>query len=294
MISSMTGYGRAEGELSGVTYAVDIKTVNNRYFKTIIRLPEAAAFMEEDAEKLLRRNLTRGTVNYVLRLKNAPTELLFSIDQRLLRELVTNLSGIAGSSDVGGMIDIGSLLSLPGVVSPASPDEETAGRIKERILCISQEALDKLKEMRSAEGAALAADLDSHCQTIRESLEQIRVHQPGVLADYQEKLKSRVDGLLADVQLEVDEASLAKEIAIYAERSDICEEVTRLDFHLKQFCESCQRDDAAGRRLEFIAQEMLREANTIASKASDCEIGRLVVDIKCRIDRIKEQVQNVE
>ncbi|MHC4475340.1 MAG: YicC/YloC family endoribonuclease [Planctomycetota bacterium] len=294
MIQSMTGYGHAEGEVNGVTYVVEIKTVNNRYFKTIIKVPETATFLEGQVEKLLRRNLSRGTVNYVLRLKNAPVEMLFQIDETALRGAVEQLSGLMGSVDARGALDIASLLNLPGIVVPASPDEEAADQMKEAVLGLTQEALEKLKQMRSAEGFALAADLEGHCQIMKQQLEQIRGRHAVVAGEYQEKLKKRVDDLLANVGVTLDEDTLAREVAVFADRSDISEEMARLDFHLKQFVESCQREDQAGRRLEFITQEMLREANTIASKASDREVGRCVVEIKCRIDRIKEQVQNVE
>jgi uncharacterized protein (TIGR00255 family) len=295
----MTGYGGAEGEVNGVTYAVEIKTINNRYFKSVIKLPETVAFLEGDIEKLLRNSLSRGTVNYALRTKNASVDVLFDIDETALRAIIKKLGGVASSADVGGGIDVASLLSLPGVVVPVSPDEETTKQVKEAVLSITQEALDKVKQMRAAEGAALAADLNSHCGSISQELAQIRARSAVVLQEYAKRLKKRVDELLAEVRLELDEETLAREVAIFAERSDISEEIARLDSHLEQFAESCQEAGAGtsnqvGRRLEFISQEMLREANTIASKASDSEVARCVVDIKCRIDRIKEQVQNVE
>jgi uncharacterized protein (TIGR00255 family) len=294
MISSMTGYGDAEGQLKGITYTVEIKTVNNRYFKANIKLPETVAFLEEAVEKLLRRNLSRGTVNYVLRLKNAPANVLFDIDETALRTIMERLSRIASSADMKCPIDIGSLLNLPGILEPASPDEETAEQIKKTILEISQEAIEKLKQMRDAEGTALEADLNNHCGAIKKDLEQICARSAVVLERYAERLKKRVNELLAGAKLKLDEETLAREVAIFAERSDISEEIARLDSHLQQLLQGCQVDGQAGRRLDFISQEMLREANTIASKASDTEITSCVVDIKCRIDRIKEQVQNVE
>jgi len=299
MMNSMTGYGEADGEVNDVTYAVEIKTVNNRYFKTAIRLPETTAFLEEDIEKLLRKNLSRGTVNYVLRLRSPSAGALFNIDETALRAVVGKLSRIASSADISGAIDIGGLLGLPGILAPVPPDEEEARQIKNAVLGITQKALEKLKQMRAAEGAALAADLDGHCTAIKQYLEQICARNPVVLQEYAKRLKKRVDELLTDVELKLDEESLAREVAVFAERSDISEEIARLDSHLEQFTESCQgpptpANTQVGRRLEFISQEMLREANTIASKASDSEITRRVVDIKCCIDRIKEQVQNVE
>jgi uncharacterized protein (TIGR00255 family) len=290
----MTGFGEAQGEINSVTYIVEIRTVNNRYLKTCVRLPETTAFLEEDIDKLLRKNLSRGMVSCVLRLKNAPANVLFDIDETSLRAYMEKLSRIVSSANTKSSIDIGGLLTLPGIVRPALPDEEKAKQIKKGVLSITQKAIDQLKQMRAAEGAALAADLDSHCKAIKQDLEQIRAHSGVVLQEYQKKLRKRVDELLADAKLKLDEEALAREVAIFADRSDISEEIARLDSHLQQFAENCQANAQAGRKLDFISQEMLREANTIASKAYNTEVIRCVVDIKCWIDRIKEQVQNIE
>jgi len=290
----MTGYGDAEGQLNGITYMVEIKTVNNRYLKTNIKLPETAAFLEEAIDKLIRANLSRGTVNYVLKFKNAPANVLFDIDETALQTIIERLNRIAASANITCPIDIGALLSLPGILEPASPDEEIAEQIKKTVIDVSQEAIGKLKQMRTTEGTALEADLKQNCSDIKQVLEQIRIRSEIVLVKYVEKLQKRVNELLAEVKLKLDEETLAREVAIFAERSDISEELARLDSHLQQLLKGCEANDQAGRRLDFISQEMLREANTIASKASDAEISRGVVEIKCRIDRIKEQVQNIE
>jgi uncharacterized protein (TIGR00255 family) len=294
MISSMTGYGEAQGEFNGITYNVEIKTVNNRYLKTNIKLPDIAAFLEQDVDRLLRENLFRGTVSYVLRLKDAPANALFDIDEAALQTYMERLSRLASLGDVRCPIDIGGLLTLPGIVQPRTPDREAAEQIKDVVLRISREALEKLKQMRATEGSALEVDVKKHCKAIETDLERIRTRSSVVLHEYAKKLRRRVDGLLAEAKLKLDEETLAREVAIFAERSDISEEVARLHSHLQQMLQSCEADGQAGRRLDFISQEMLREANTIASKASDTEIVRWVVDLKCRIDRIKEQVQNVE
>jgi len=294
MINSMTGYGEAQGEADGVSYAIEIKTVNNRYFKTIIKLPELATFLEEDVDKLLRKNISRGTVNYVLRLKDASAGTLFDIDEAALKVVAEKLSRAGSSTGISSTIDISNLLNLPGIIQPALPDKEKAEHVKKYVLQISQEALDKLKQMRATEGGYLEADLNKCCKSIEEDLEQIRGRSSIVLQEYAEKLKKRVNELLAHAELKIDEAILAREVAIFAERSDISEEVSRLDSHLQQFEQCCNGADQAGRRLDFISQEMLREANTIASKAADTETTRYVVNIKCQIDRIKEQVQNIE
>jgi len=294
MINSMTGYGQAQGEVNDVNYVVEVKAVNNRYFKTIIKLPELVAFLEKDIEKLLRKSLSRGTVNYVLRLKDVSANALFDIDETALQAVVEKLSRVGSSVDTNRTIDIGSLLNLPGIIRPTSPDEKMAEQIREVVLKISQEAIDKLRQMRATEGEFLEADLKKRCGAIEQDLERIRARSTAVLQEYATRLKKRVNELLAHAELKLDEEVLAREVAIFADRSDISEEIARLDSHLQQFAQSCQANGQAGRRLDFIGQEMLREANTIASKASDTEITRWVVDIKCQIDRIKEQVQNVE
>ena len=185
-------------------------------------------------------------------------------------------------------------MSLPGIVRPVSPDEDGIEQTRESVLGVSQEAIDKLKQMRSTEGSYLGEELNGHCRAIEKDIEQIRIRIGGVVKEYAKKLKQRADLLLAEAKLKLDEETLAREVAIFADRSDISEEIARMDSHLQQFVQSCQANEQAGRRLDFISQEMLREANTIASKASDCEIVRCVVDMKCLIERIKEQIQNVE
>jgi len=294
MLSSMTGYGCAEGRFDSVTYTVEIKTVNNRYFKSKIKLPEPLAFLEGDVEKLLQKGLSRGMVNYTLLLKNAPANMFFNLDEQAIGSYLSRLSRIASSADVRCQIDISGLLTIPGVLSPVPPDEKKAGQIREVVLSITLEAIQRVRQMRVAEGTVLAADLEKNCRVMKEDLEQIRARGAATLKEYQEKLRKRVDELLADAKLRMDETTLAREVAIYADRSDISEEIARLDSHLQQFAESCRTEGQAGRRLDFISQEMLREANTIGSKAADMEIIHWVVDIKCCIERIKEQVQNIE
>jgi len=294
MINSMTGYGQAQGEVNGVSYLVEIKTVNHRYFKAIIRLPEPVSFIEEDIDKLLRNDMSRGTINYVLRLKNSSVNALFDIDETALKTIAEKLNRAGSSAGINGAIDIGNLLSLPGIIQPALPDKQASEQIRGKVLEVSLEAINKVKQMRATEGGFLEADLKKHCSAIEKDLGQISARGDVVLQEYAAKLKQRVDVLLAEVKLKLDEETLAREVAIFAERSDISEEVSRLDSHLQQFSQACQANELAGRRLDFISQEMLREANTIASKASDTNIIRYVVDMKCRIDRIKEQVQNIE
>lgn len=290
----MTGYGESQGDIDGVTYIVEIKAVNSRYLKINIKLPDAAAFLEEDIDKLLRKNLSRGTINYTLKFKDVSADVLFDIDEAALQAYIEKLSSISASTGIDCKIDIGGLLSLPGIVRPVLPEGETAEQVRDVVKRLTQEAIDELKKMRASEGAALAADLDECCDVIKEDIQIIRARSPVVLEEYRKKLNKRVDSLLADAKLKLDQDILAREVAIFADRSDISEELVRLESHLHQFAESRQDNALTGRRLDFISQEMLREANTVASKALDTEIIRYVVDMKCQIDRIKEQVQNIE
>ena len=290
----MTGYGDAEGRLDSATYIVEIKTLNNRYFKTNVRLPESLAFLEDNIDKLLRQNLSRGMVNFVLRVKEVSAENLFEIDEKALQSVVERLKNATSSTEDRCSIEISALLNLPGILVAAEPDEQKAQSIKEMVLDITGRAIEKLKQMRAAEGQALAADLQQNCQAVKQNLDSINARSDIVIQEYHKKLEKRVNDLLAHAKLQLDQDTLAREVAIFAERSDISEEIARLDSHLQQFAQICQAGGQAGRRMDFISQEMLREANTIASKACDTEIARWVVEIKCLTDRIKEQIQNVE
>jgi uncharacterized protein (TIGR00255 family) len=294
MINSMTGYGNAEGRLDGVTYVVEIGTVNNRYFKATIRLPETLEYLEPDIEKLLRQELSRGTANYTLRQKGAPAEALFEINEKALKTLMDRLGKISPTGDVERKLDLGGLLALPGILSPAIPTGAVAGRIQKKVIAITHQAIKALKAMRATEGAALAADLQQHCKSIKTSLERIHKQSVASPVQYAEKLKKRVDEMLAAAKLKLDDDTIAREVAVFADRADISEEIARLDSHLVQFNNALSGKQQAGRKLDFICQEMLREANTMGSKAADADIVHQVVEIKCRIDRIKEQVQNVE
>lgn len=294
MLNSMTGYGAADGFLDGICYVVEIKAVNNRYLKTIVKLPETIAFLEEAIDKCLRKNLARGTVNCVVRLKGVTANALFEIDEVALQSVVERLSAINSALGIEGTIDLATLLDLPGVVHPIMPGEEESRQVRELVLSITQEAVDKLKQMREAEGRFLEADLRKNCEAMAQELAFVREQGEGVMLEYARRLRKRVDALLAEAKLKLDEETLAREAAILADRSDIAEEIARLDAHLAQFRQICEKEGQAGRRLDFLSQEMLREANTMASKAVDAEIVRRVVDMKCLIERLKEQIQNVE
>jgi uncharacterized protein (TIGR00255 family) len=297
MMQSMTGYGEAEGQICGLEYRLEIKAVNNRYLRTEIKLPDPLTFLEDEIEKLLRQHFLRGTVSYMLRVKGSTSRRLFEIDEAALRDLLHRLDRVRSSAQGAGSlsIDLATLLTVPDIIRPTDPSEEEVRKIKEGVLALSQRAMERLKQMRAAEGRFLDADLQGHCEAIAGDLQQILARREVVMQEYAQRLRKRVDELLAEVKLKLDEETLAREVAILAERSDISEEISRLQSHLSQFEQARSLEgEQVGRRLDFISQEMFREANTIASKASDIEIARRIVDVKCRIDRIKEQVQNAE
>ena len=297
MIQSMTGYGEAEGRICGLDYVVEIRTVNNRYLRTEIKLPDPLAFVEDKIERLLRQHLFRGTVSYALRIKGTTTRALFDIDETAIRDLVERLERVRSSAPSPGAmaIDLAALVTVPGILRPVEPSDEEVQQIEEGVLALSQQAIERLRQMRAAEGRFMDADLQAHSEAMAQDLSEIQARREVVMQEYALRLRKRVDDLLAEVKLKLDEETLAREVAILAERSDISEEIARLRSHLSQFEQARRLEgEQVGRRLDFISQEMFREANTIASKASDIEIARRIVDVKCRIDRIKEQVQNVE
>ena len=296
MLHSMTGFGRASTQVDGVVYAVEVKSVNNRHFKAYLRLPDTASFLNEEIEKLLNSHIDRGTVNFSLRLTSVPVQSLYEIDAEAIKTYAKMLQQAGEEIGMDKNFDLSNLLSLPGIIQPIEPDEEFAQTVKATVMELTEKAVQQLTETRQSEGKLLAEHLLSNCAVISDRLKLIAERSPQVVEAYHQKLAKRVDDLLSGGKLELDSDLLAREVAIFADRSDIAEEISRLDSHLRHFEKVCNGEDNGngGRRLDFICQEMLRETNTIGSKACDAEIAGHVIDIKCAIDRLKEQVQNVE
>ncbi len=296
MIRSMTGYGEAFHDEDGVSYALEIRSLNNRYLKIVIKLPDHLQFLEPEVERLLRNRLGRGSVTYALRVRNTSAEAAYEINIPALTSYIEQLQTATESLQGNGQIavEMAYLLNMPGVCQPRVADDAAKEHWWRIIQHLSNEAIDQLIEMRCNEGQALCEDLLGHLTKLRAHLEFVRGRSPEVVKVYQDRLQQRVQMLLADAKIPVEDQDLAKEVAVFAERSDISEEIARFASHLDQFTELCDSKELAGRKLDFIAQEMLREANTVASKANDTEIARHVVEVKALIDRLKEQVQNVE
>lgn len=292
-IRSMTGFGEAAREVDGNVYHVEIRSVNNRYFKPSMRLPEDFGFMEQDLERLIRSRVSRGTVNLRLWLRTMQADAAHALNVPALKNYILQLRDVAGDKPHLG-IDLATLALLPGVCQPQEMSLDQRDSRWQVASDITNEALDRLIGMRTVEGEALSQDLLNHCKVIRDGLEKVRSRVPHVVTEYHERLHSRVEQLLAKENMQLAAEDLAREVAIYADRSDINEEIARLTGHCDQFEAAMKQGEAAGRKLEFIAQEMLREANTMGSKSGDAELAKYIIEIKSAVDRIKEQVMNVE
>ena len=293
MIVSMTGFGDATGELNGTHYSVEIRSLNNRFFKAIIKLPDTISGLEPELETVLREKLGRGSITYILKMRSDSAEAAYHINAPALKNYIQQLQAVQGLEKVSS-IDLAALLQLPGVCQEPRDESDEIAKHGDKVRELSETAINKLLAMRQREGLALFNDLMKHVQVIQTSLKAIEKRAPFVIDDYHKRLTQRVNQLLSKAEFQVNQQDLLKEVAVFAERADISEEIQRLTSHLDAFEQACRHGDHAGRKLDFITQEMLREANTIASKANDAEIARNIVEIKGAIDRMKEQVQNVE
>lgn len=294
MIRSMTGFGVATAEVDGARCSVELRSVNSRFFKCALRLPAELEQLEPELESFLMRRLARGSATVSVRWVETASRTVASINTAALQEYAQRLRA-ALPPGMNGDMRLADLLGLPGVIS----DDRAvaiAERAKPMVMRLAGEACDALLAMREKEGAALRQLLEEFGEQIEARLATVRERAPQVVAQYQERLRQRVNGLLQDVGATISEAELVKEVAIYAERSDVAEEIARLGGHLEQYRTIIEPSNPqpGGRALDFLAQEMLREANTIASKSADVEISRRIVEIKTAIDRIKEQSQNAE
>ena len=293
MIVSMTGFGDATAERDGTHYAVEIRSLNNRFFKPVIKLPDALSGLEPELESTLREKLGRGSITYVLKLRSDSAEAAYHINVGALKSYLDQLRGVQGL-DRFVTLDLASLVQLPGVCTEPRDESDEIATHGDQVRQLTAAAITKLQAMRDREGRALFNELMRHVTVISTALADIAARAPAVVEDYHRRLEQRVNQLLAKAELRVDEGALIREVAVFAERADVAEEIQRLTSHLSAFEEACRTDAHAGRKLDFIAQEMLREANTIGSKANDAAIAKQIVEIKGAIDRLKEQVQNVE
>jgi len=297
MIRSMTGFGSATGEVDGTRFVVEVRAVNGKFYKSTLRLPDDLQPLEAEIDQAVSRRLGRGSVTVAVRVAAAPGAAAARVNAAVVvAEYLRQLrDAVPPDMREQCRFDAAAVLALPGAVEGGSEDRvlEQGRGVLARLL---EEACDRVIEMRRREGAALAAQLRGLAVEMAARLDRIERRAPEVVVAYRERLRQRVDALLAEVGAALRDEDLIREVAIYADRSDIAEEVIRLKGHLAQFEQVLSPADGrpAGRVLDFLSQEMLREANTIGSKSSDGEITREIVEVKGLIDRIKEQAQNVE
>ncbi len=294
MIRSMTGFGVARGEVDGVPVEVEVRSVNNRHFKCTLRVPEELSALEADIEAACTRRLARGSVLVTLRIVASAARRGARIDGEALNGYIAQLTQTLGFEEAR-RIDRGQLLMLPGVIVEDG-GEVFLEHLRPTVLLLVDEACDRVLETRSREGETIRAHLSECARTLRSRAASIQVRAPQVVAAYEARLRQRMDAMLKELGRSVEPSDLLREVAIFAERSDIAEEVVRLGGHIDQLERLLDPSnaEAVGRPMDFLAQELLREANTIASKSADVETAQQVVDIKTAIDRIKEQAQNVE
>ena len=293
MLLSMTGFGNAALQTEGVHVSSEIKSVNNRYLKLSVRMPDSVARFEAEIEKLVRSRVTRGSVQLSIRVRFTSGQSEYRIDQDLLRSFQRQLAEISGDAE-GQSATLGDLLSLPGVVSQTELPEEFVNSLWPAVEASLKESLDHFDDFRRREGESMRQDLEKQCEVIETEGKQVATLTPQVVTDYRDKILERVRRLIGDASINISENDVIREVALFADRCDINEEITRLRSHTEQFRRLLNGATSQGRKLEFIGQEMFREINTIGSKANHVTIALSVVEMKAAIERMREVLQNVE
>ncbi len=290
---SMTGFGEAYCQQDGLTVGVEVRTINSRFFKLVVRTSEGFGSLEPRIEAVVRNRIHRGTVQISLRAERTKSPEEYKINTDVLDRYRLQLESLYRERSLEGEVDINALLALPGVVDD-TVDDQAAGADWSVIAQALEVALESLARMRVDEGLAMAADLKTNCATVAESLEKIEQRAPLVVDAYRRRLHERLKRTLAEFEVVLDPADVIKEVSLFADRGDISEEIVRLRSHLEQFGSIMELPESSGRKLEFLTQEMLRETNTIGAKGNDVEIARCVIEIKATLERIREMIQNVE
>lgn len=295
MILSMTGFGRAAREQGGTAFEVEARSVNHRHLDLRIRLPRLLADRENELKQRIQSKLARGKVEVVVNLVDNAGSAKLVIDEAIADQYVAAARSLSTRHGLAGGLDVAALLALPGVtrVVESEVDAEALMAVVDEAV---GEALAGLLAMRAAEGEALQAELDGRLATVRRLADAFEARSGEVVQAARQRLQKRADQIRRDVGA-IDDARLHQEIVIAADRLDITEELVRLRSHVAQFEETLRSagpDQPVGRRLDFLLQELGREANTVGSKASDAALAQDVVALKTELERIREQVQNVE
>ncbi len=294
MLLSMTGFGEAHCHHDGLAVAVEVRTINSRYFKLSVRASEGYGALEAQIEGAVRQRVRRGTIQVNLRIERARSPEDYRINSEVLERYRQQIESLGQHWNLAGGVSLESMLALPGVVEEATSVTPDATEDWPVIAQTLDQALQHLATMRTDEGRAMAADLRANCQTIAQCLGRIEQRAPLVVQAYRQRLQERLDVALADHEIQLQPADLIREVSVFADRADISEEIVRLRSHLEQFDTTMDTSESCGRKLEFLSQEMFRETNTIGSKANDVEIAKEVIEIKAAIERIREMIQNVE
>lgn len=288
----MTGFGAASSERDGLSVRVEVRSVNHRHLQSKLRLPQEFQYLEPEVEAILRKRVSRGSVSLTATIVRLETAATVSFDIDVARSYHKKLAKLARELGVEAGLELESLVALPGVLvtrAQSDPDEREAKTILKAV----GEAVAQLVTMREAEGGSLARDLEKNATAVERTVGRIEKRMPRVVKDHYAALKRRVAELIGDARPGPD-PDLARELALLADRLDVSEEVARLKSHLEQLSTFLAKGGTVGRQLDFLAQEFFREANTIGSKCNDAQVAHLVVQLKTSIERLREQVQNVE
>lgn len=291
-VTSMTGFGRAKQTLTGLDITVEIKSVNHRYFEFSSRLPRAYMFLEEQLKSFIREKVTRGKVEVSVLIDDRRENAVeLEINRAYADAYVAALHNLAKTYRIKDDVKMSLLANNPEIFT-ARRRETDSEQVSAAVLEVAGVALSNFVTMRAVEGERLVADVTDRSNAILNLVSFIEERSPQTVKEYRERIEEKIRELLGDVH--IDEQRLLTETALFADKIAVAEETVRLRSHIKQLGEMFAEGGAIGRKLDFIVQEMNREANTIGSKAQDLEIGKAVVDIKSEIEKIREQIQNIE
>ena len=292
MIKSMTGYGRAVETVNGREFTVELRSVNNRYLDCTVKLPRSVSFAEEAVKQAVKQAVSRGKVDVFISIKSGNTDdTKISLNGAVLEGYLNAMRQMVSDYGIRDDISVSTVSRLPEVFVVEKPevDEE---QLKADLMSVVQKALAGYDAMRCAEGKALDADLRSRGGTILDLVSQVEAGNGQTVTDYRTRLENKLKEVLSNTS--IDESRILTEAAIFADKTCVEEETVRLRSHLQQMNTMLTTGGAVGRKLDFLLQEMNREANTIGSKCSDVRLARIVVDIKAELEKIREQTQNIE
>lgn len=291
MIRSMTGYGKQSLNVDGREYQIEIKSVNHRYLDINIKIPKTLSYLEETVKKEISEKIKRGKVDVFITYENNSKEgRNITINKELAKLYIEQLKELAEEEKISSNIEVMEIAKFPDILTIKADEEDE--KIKQEIIQVTTEATNKIVEMKAIEGEKIAQDLLQRISKIENKIMEISSKSTGLIEEYVVKLEERINEILKNQ--EIDKTRLAQEVVIYADKCSIEEEVTRLNSHISQFKNLLNSNEAIGKKLDFIIQEMNRETNTIGSKANNLEITNGVIDIKTEIENIREQVQNIE